>query len=143
MLKKFFLEEVENVLKNNKIGQMESYEEGTLHVEKPKNLSFGDFAINVSPLARFAKIAPPLIAQQIAEHLSKNGYEINIVAGFINFKVGESMLENIIEEVFNKNIRDIVITGMDTASQIALSVSWLTSSASSFEPVGNTAPTPR
>lgn len=102
MLKKFFLEEVENVLKNNKIGQMESYEEGTLHIEKPKNLSFGDFAINVSPLARFAKIAPPLIAQQIAEHLSKNGYEINIVAGFINFKVGEKMLENIIEEVFEK-----------------------------------------
>ena len=37
MLKTFFLQEVEDVLNNNKIGQMNGYTSGKLFVEKPKN----------------------------------------------------------------------------------------------------------
>jgi arginyl-tRNA synthetase len=103
MFKKFFLQEVENVLTTTQIGQMDNYTKGKLFVEKPKNPDFGDFSINVSPLARDAKIAPPLIAKQIEEKLSKNGYDVNIVAGFINFKVQKDLLKNVLVEVFKKN----------------------------------------
>ena len=37
----------------------------------------------------------------------------------------------------------MAMTGILTALQIAVSVSWLTSSASALEPVWKTAPTPR
>lgn len=102
MFKTFFLEEVENVLKTTQIGQMSEYVSGKLFVEKPKNPEFGDFSINVSPLARDAKIAPPLIAKQIEEKLSKNGYDVNVVAGFINFKVSDDLLKKVLVEVLNK-----------------------------------------
>ena len=102
MFKTFFLEEVENVLKTTQIGQMSEYTPNKLFVEKPKNPEFGDFSINVSPLARDAKIAPPLIAKQIEEKLSKNGYDVNVVAGFINFKVSDDLLKKVLVEVLNK-----------------------------------------
>lgn len=102
MFKTFFLEEVENVLKTTQIGQMSEYISGKLFVEKPKNPEFGDFSINVSPLARDAKIAPPLIAKQIEEKLSKCGYDVNVVAGFINFKVSDDLLKKVLVEVLNK-----------------------------------------
>lgn len=102
MFKTFFLQEVEDVLNNNKIGQMSEYTSGKLFVEKPKNPQFGDFSINVSPLARDAKIAPPLIAEQIASKLKKDGYEVNVVAGFLNFKVGKSLLKSVLKEVIEK-----------------------------------------
>src|SRR5574344_1898949 len=102
MLKDFFLNEIETVLENNKIGQMEQYKKGSLTVEKPKNKEFGDFAINVSPLARFARISPAQIAQEIVSKLSPKNYKINVIAGFINFQIGSEMLENSVTEVFKK-----------------------------------------
>ncbi len=102
MLKEFFLNEVENVLLNNKIGQMEEYNKGSLSVEKPKNSEFGDFAINVSPLARYAKISPAQIAQEISSKLTPNNYEITVIAGFINFKIGKELLKEIVAEIFSK-----------------------------------------
>lgn len=98
MYKQFFEEETVNALK-------QAYPELTtynLKVEKPKNADFGDFAINVSPLARDLKTAPPVIAQNIEKHLSKNGYEVTLIGGFINFKVGSKMLAEIIEEILTK-----------------------------------------
>ena len=66
MIKDYFIRKVEEAISKaisaNKLGQMTSYEKGTLVVEKPKNPEFGDFAVNVSSLARNAKIAPPMIA---------------------------------------------------------------------------------
>lgn len=106
MLKDLFLNETENAIeyaiKNNKLGQMTEYVKGTLSVEKPKNADFGDFAINVSSLARSAKIAPPQIANAIVENLSKCGYEVTVVGGFINFKLGKELLVNAIDEIFKK-----------------------------------------
>ena len=106
MLKDLLLNETENsieyAIKNNLLGQMTEYEKGALSVEKPKNLDFGDFAINVSSLARSAKIAPPQIANTICEYMSKCGYETTVVGGFINFKVSDSLLANTIEEILNK-----------------------------------------
>ncbi len=106
MLKDLLLNETENsieyAIKNKLLGQMTEYEKGTLTVEKPKNLDFGDFAINVSSLARNAKIAPPQIANTICEYMSKCGYETTVVGGFINFKIGKEFLENAVEEIFKK-----------------------------------------
>ena len=106
MLKDLFLNEVENAIdvaiKNNSLGQMSEYTKGTLSVEKPKNAEYGDFAINVSSLARSARIAPPQIAEAICQNLSKNGYEISVVGGFINFKAGKELLVNAVAEIFEK-----------------------------------------
>ena len=107
MLKDFFLKEVEfgikEAIKAGALGQMGVNDEYSLIVEKPKNADFGDFAINVSSLARMAKIAPPMIANAIVEKLSKNNYNVSVVGGFINFKVSDNLLANTVEEILKKN----------------------------------------
>ncbi|MCQ2740291.1 MAG: arginine--tRNA ligase [bacterium] len=106
MLKEFFLNEVEiavnKAIKNSKLGQMSEYQSGSLVIEKPKNTNFGDFAVNISALAKFAKIAPPMIANAILENLSLNSYTASVVGGFINFKISFKILENIIEEILSQ-----------------------------------------
>lgn len=104
MLKDLYLKEVENAIdtaiKAEKLGQMTEYTTGSLNVEKPKNSEFGDFAINVSSLARNARIAPPQIANAIVENLKNVGYEVSVMGGFINFKTGKELLANAIAEIF-------------------------------------------
>lgn len=107
MIKDYFLNEIETAiekaLKNNKLGQMSEYTKGTLLTERPKNPDFGDFAINVSSLARFAKMAPPAIANTILEYVDKDDNEYSVIAGFINFKAGKKLLINTIKEIFEKD----------------------------------------
>jgi len=106
MLKDFFLEEVETAIEkainDNKLGEMKEFTKGSLSVEKPKNVEFGDFAINVSGLARFARLSPPQIAQAISEFLTNPNYDVTVVAGFINFKVGAEFLKELVAEIFTK-----------------------------------------
>ena len=103
MLKDYFLEKVTTAVttavEKNKLGSMTAENGYSLQVEIPKNNQFGDFAINVSSLSKFAKMAQPQIASTISEFIEKNGFEINIVAGFINFKLGKDFLNNIIKNV--------------------------------------------
>lgn len=106
MLKDYFLNEVDNAIKKAidaaKLGQMTSDDKYSLIIEKPKNADFGDFAVNVSSLARSAKVAPPMIAQAIVEFLSKENYSVTVVGGFINFKIEDSLLANAVAEVLAK-----------------------------------------
>ena len=106
MIKDYFLnkveEAIEKAVKSGKLGQMTEYEKGTLAVERPKNVDFGDYAVNVSCLARTARIAPPLIAQNILEFIEKKDNEYTVIAGFINFKAGNSLLCNLIDEIIRK-----------------------------------------
>lgn len=106
MIKDYFLNQVENAIekaiKDNKLGEMKEYTRGTLNTERPKNIEFGDFAVNVSSLARYAKIAPPMIANTILEYIDKNDNEYTVVAGFINFKTGKTLLKNTVKEIFEK-----------------------------------------
>lgn len=106
MLKDFFLNEVKNGIKKaaacGKLGQMSADAEFSLIVEKPKNPDFGDFAVNVSSLARSAKIAPPMIAQAIVENLTKENYSVTVVGGFINFKIENSLLAEAVSEILEK-----------------------------------------
>ena len=70
--------------------------------EKPKNADFGDFAVNVASLARYARIAPPMIANAIVKYLPTDNYTTSVVAGFINFKAGETLLANLVKEIIDK-----------------------------------------
>lgn len=107
MIKDYFLNEIETAIekavKDNKLGEMKEYAPGTLSTERPKNLDFGDFAINVSSLARFAKMAPPMIANTILEYVNKDDNDYTVIAGFINFKAGKKLLVNSIKEIFEKD----------------------------------------
>ena len=107
MLKDYFLNKVENAINEainaQKLGQMSEYAKGSLVVEKPKNPDFGDLAINVSSLARSARIAPPMIANSIVEFIDKKGCEYSVIGGFINFRAGNSLLINLVDEIFEKN----------------------------------------
>lgn len=106
MLKDFFLNEVKEGINNaivaNELGQMSAESEFSLMIEKPKNPEFGDFAVNVSSLARSAKIAPPMIANAIVKNLSNNGYTVSVVGGFINFKLENALLANTVAEILEK-----------------------------------------
>ena len=106
MIKDYFINSIENALlkaiKGGKVGQMSEYEKGTLIVERPKNSDFGDFAVNVSSLARSARIAPAQIANAIMEYVEKDDNEYSVVGGFINFKSGKKLLSDLVEEIFNK-----------------------------------------
>ena len=106
MLKDFFLNEVKQgitkAIEANELGQMSAESEYSLIMEKPKNPEFGDFAFNVSSLARSAKIAPPMIANAIVKHLSNQDYSVSVVGGFINFKIENSLLANAVAEVLAK-----------------------------------------
>lgn len=106
MIKDYFIKNIETALKKaiieNKLGQMTEYKDGTLVVERPKNSDFGDFAVNVSSLARFAKIAPPQIANTILEYVEKDDNKYSVVGGFINFKAGKKLLSNLVEEIFKE-----------------------------------------
>lgn len=107
MIKDYFLNEIETAIEkainDNKLGEMKEYKRGTLSTERPKNADFGDFAINVSSLARFAKMAPPMIANTILEYIDKDDNEYTVVAGFINFKTGKKILENSVKEILQKD----------------------------------------
>ncbi len=107
MIKDYFLHKVEDALvkaiNDNKIGTMKEYAIGTLSTERPKNADFGDFAINVSSLARVARIAPPMIASTIVEYIDKEDNEYTVVAGFINFKAGKKLLTQTVNEIFVKD----------------------------------------
>ncbi len=107
MLRDYFLNKIENAIeeaiKLGKLGQMTEYTRGTLPVEKPKNPEFGDLAINVSSLARSAKMAPPMIANAIVEAIEdKADCEYSVIGGFINFKAGDSLLVALISEIYAK-----------------------------------------
>lgn len=106
MLREYIVEltdgAVKDAINNGKLGNMTVNDKYNLSVETPKNEEFGDFAINVSSFARFAKLPPAVIAQNIAEYIKCDDCEINTVAGFINFKTGKSFLETIVADILNE-----------------------------------------
>ena len=104
MIKDYFIEKIENAIekaiKAGKLGAMTEYNRGSLAVERPKNADFGDYAVNVSSLARFARIAPPQIANAIVEFVDQEDNQYSVVAGFINFKAGKNLLSSLVGEIF-------------------------------------------
>ncbi len=73
-------------------------------IEKPKNFDHGHLAFPVFSLAKEKKQAPPVIANEITQNLKgkiKNISEINVIGGFINFKIAPAAMQS---EVF-KNLK--------------------------------------
>lgn len=108
MLKEYFLEKVNNSVKElveaGKLGQMKADDAFSFQTDVPKNVQFGDFAVNVASLARYARLVPPVIAQTIADNIKADGFDINVAAGFINFKLHDNLLNNILVEVLDKKL---------------------------------------
>lgn len=107
MLKKRILGAVKNAIekaiKAEKLGPMSINDKFNLVTETPKNLEFGDFAVNVSQLARCAKLAPPVIAETIKSFIEIDDVEIKTITGFINFKLGNSYIANVVKEIVTQN----------------------------------------
>ena len=107
MLKQYIIDVTTNAIKtaakNGQLNQMQENDSFTLNAEIPKNEEFGDLAINVSSLAKYAKMAPPAIAQAVAQAISIDDCKVTTVAGFINFKLGPSFLNAIVKEILNEN----------------------------------------
>ena len=105
MLKNYFInitkEAIEKAIKLKELNETQEIN-FELVCDTPKNKDFGDFAINISALARTAKMAPPLIAQTIVKHIEPKNFSINIVAGFINFKLEKEFLNEVVKNILEK-----------------------------------------
>lgn len=91
---------------NSELGQMniDVINNGELKLvsEKPKNSEFGDFAVNVASISRFARMAPPMIANAIVKYLPTEDYTVSVIGGFINFKFNNRKLAEVIQEILSK-----------------------------------------
>jgi arginyl-tRNA synthetase len=70
-----------------------------LKLERPRNPEHGDYAVNVSFLARQTKMPPPKIAEIIGRHwatdpTASEGFELNIIGGYLNVKITDPLLQN-------------------------------------------------
>lgn len=105
MIRDFFVNSVKDALKkavNDKKLNIPEDVEINFMCEIPKNTEFGDYAVNVSMLSKYAKMAPPLIANIIKDYIAADDFEVNVINGFINFKLNEKFLIKILDEVLNK-----------------------------------------
>ena len=106
MLKQYIIDvtakAIKTAAKEGKLNFMKEDDAFVLNAEIPKNEEFGDIAINVSSLEKKKKMAPPAIAQAVAEAINIEDCEISTVAGFINFKPGKSFLNAIVKEIMNQ-----------------------------------------
>lgn len=73
----------------------------SFRLERPRNPEHGDYAVNVSFLARHTKMAPPKIAEVIACHLKDSPYEVSVVGGYLNFKLPEALLGQALVDIIH------------------------------------------
>ena len=64
----------------------------SLKLERPRNPEHGDYAVNVSFLARSAKMAPPQIAEIISRHFVEPSLQLTALGGYLNFKLTDAVL---------------------------------------------------
>ena len=106
MLKQYIIDVTTNAIKTaakaGRLNLLKEDDDFSLNAEIPKNEEFGDIAVNVSALAKFAKMAPSAIAQTVAETINIEDCTISTVAGFINFKLGKSFLNAIVKEIMEQ-----------------------------------------
>lgn len=104
MIRNYFINKVEDAVEKaisaGKLGEMTEFTRGSFVAERPKNSDFGDYAVNISSLARVARISPQQIANAIVEQISDNNNNYSVIGGFINFKAGHALLANLVEEIF-------------------------------------------
>ena len=107
MIKDLILDKVEKAIKQaaekGKLGQLKPEDAVELNVEKTKNPEFGDYSVNVSFLAKHARLAPQKIAESIMPYINTDNVEVSIIAGYINLKLGTGILNDGIAKIILKN----------------------------------------
>lgn len=73
-----------------------------LAVEKTRNAQFGDYAVNVSPLARCAKLPPVKIAEAVVANVETDEFDVSVAAGFVNFTARYFTLNGALAEIIRK-----------------------------------------
>lgn len=79
---------------------------GSYNIEKTKNIKFGDFSSNIAMvLGKELKINPIEVANKILSVIPKDEFKkIEIVnPGFINFYINDIDINNVLNEIINKN----------------------------------------
>ncbi len=61
-------------------------------LERPRNPEHGDYAVNVSFLARHTKMAPPKIAEILGAYLKNPDFEVSVMGGYLNFKLSQALM---------------------------------------------------
>lgn len=102
LIQEKIIEAVKEAVSQNKLGQMTEPVSDNLFVEKTRNPEFGDYAVNVSSLARYAKLPPVKISESLAEFINIEDVQINIIAGFINFKLGAAFMNSTVKTIIEK-----------------------------------------
>ncbi|MBY0449029.1 MAG: arginine--tRNA ligase [Cyanobacteria bacterium] len=82
-------------------------EQWGLRLERPKNEQHGDYAVNVSPLAKQLRQGPPQIAEALNPLLDKAFQEdelgLHLIGGFINVSMSHSLLSKAIHHVLEQS----------------------------------------
>lgn len=97
------IESIKKAVDAGNLGQLEANQIENLSIEKTRNPEFGDFAVNISPLSKLAKMPPPKIAEAIVPYLTLEDVEVNVIGGFINFKLSNNWLNEGVKLIVEKN----------------------------------------
>lgn len=74
----------------------------SLKLERPRNRAHGDYAVNVSSLARWAKLAPPQIAEILKRYFTSPGVvSVDVIGGFLNLKLSATFLSETLIGILN------------------------------------------
>ena len=101
-LKNIIEKGINKAANEGKLGALNSANEVSIIIEKPKNPDFGDFSINVSPYARVAKISPVQIAQELQNALVDEDFDVSVVGGFINFKLHNNFYSDAVKNILGE-----------------------------------------
>jgi arginyl-tRNA synthetase len=70
-----------------------------LKLEHPRQKEHGDYAVNVSFLAKILRLAPPAIAEKIVKHIHTPHIGVQQIGGFINFQLSPTFLMSVLHPV--------------------------------------------
>jgi arginyl-tRNA synthetase len=80
-----------------------------LRLERPRNADHGDYAVNVSFLAKSTKMPPPKIAAAIARFLpgseafqGESDFSVSVLGGYLNFTISESVLREALSDILHQ-----------------------------------------
>ncbi len=79
---------IEHTLLDIVVGAFPEVTNPTIVLDVPPKKELGDFAFNIFPYAKVTQLAPPIIAEKIANELKKHSEyfkDVSIMGGYVNF----------------------------------------------------------
>lgn len=79
---------IEQILLDIVVSAFPEVSNPTITLDVPPKKELGDFAFNVFPYAKATRLAPPVIAEKIADELKKHSdhfQNVSIMGGYVNF----------------------------------------------------------